>query len=161
MRNKSRILILGAMVAGTAAMYVYGQNLTSLGLQPGEWEFTSVTQIPAALGNVGNLPPALQETIRQRLQQPHTYDKCVTAKNLADFDISNPDDDIGKCTVTSQTADGNVVDVERTCGGIVQKIHVDATSSQNVNATANVVSPAGTTTVTITAKWLGATCTSD
>ena len=161
-KRRSRVLTLGVITAGTAAaMYAYGQNLTSLGLAPGEWEFTQVITPAIPIANAANLPPAVQQAIA-RLKQPHTFDRCVTAKDMAEFDVSNPDQDVGKCTVTSQTITGTTVDVERSCSRgdkpTTQKIHLNVLSSKNVEAMVNVLSALGPTSVSITAKWLADAC---
>ncbi len=145
-----------AVAVVLVAGYAYAQ---SFNLRTGQWDFT-MTGMASVLGDLSQLPPEARAQLEAAAKQPQNYKSCVTAQDLNDLSLGQVDDD-EDCKVTAKKISGTTADVTRECTGDdkhTETIHYEAVSPESLRATINSVSARGKGTITITGKWVGATC---
>jgi len=148
---------LGLLVGGGNA---YAQSFE---LRSGQWDFT-MSGLAAMLGDTGKLPPEVRAQIEARANQPTNYQSCLTAQDLKDLNIGKQDDEDEVCRITSKRITATTADITRECTGENKRsetMHYEALSKESLRATIKTVSARGPATLTITGKWIGATCKED
>jgi len=133
------------------AMFVFAaNNLRPLDVKTGLWQVTMTTTIQG-----------------MGAPQTHTYESCVTSKNLNEYPFADPDNN---CHYTVQSSTGSHMDVTGTCqpkeGGKADfKIQLDVTDSEDVKGTGqlNLTGPEGALHGDYTGKgkWIKASCPAD
>lgn len=140
-----------------AAAYASAQ---SFNLRTGQWSFT-MTGMETMLGDLSQLPPDARAQLQAAAKGSQNYMGCVTAEDLTDLSFGRVDEEDEECTVTAKTISATVADVTRGCTGDntrTETMHYEATSPQTLRATIASVSASGKGTLTITGKWIAATC---
>jgi hypothetical protein len=161
MTHTRRLLASLALGFAIAAASAYAQ---SFDLRVGQWDFT-MSGITGSLGDLSKLPPQARAQVEAQMRKGMNYKSCLTAQDLKDLNIGKPDeDDDEACTVTSRKVTVKTADITRQCTGErkrTETMHFEAASRESLKATINTVSAVGPATVTVTGKWIGATCTED
>ena len=150
--------LLGAAVL--AGSYAYAQQ--HLDLRVGQWSFT-MTGMGGLAAGATQLPPEVRAKLEEIARQPMTYPACLTEKDLEQLNLSPPDDD-ENCEVTSRKLTGKTLEMTRTCKGPKphdETIRVEALSPESLKATVTGTSSLGPINLTLTGKWIGATCTEE
>jgi hypothetical protein len=75
---------------------------------------------------------------------------------LKDLNLGRNDDD--DCKVASKKITGNAADIVTKCDNGTQTSHFEALSRESVRGTVKMQGSDGTSEMTITGKWIGATC---
>ena len=151
MTRLARCLFLGLVAVASLA------SAQSLDLRTGQWEFTML--MGGSMGDLSNLSPEIRAQIEARLKQPTSYQTCLTAEDLENLNLGEDEDET--CKVTSRKVTTKTVDITRTCGDNGERtetMHVETASSESVTARVDTVSSRGPLSMTITGKWIGATC---
>lgn len=148
-------LLLASAVVTTATVAVSAQGLD---IRPGQWRWTlTMGGVPAAMPS--SLPPDVQEKIRARAAQPHTFEDCVTAEDLKNVRLGVDDDE--DCEVFALKVTARAADYQRTCSGDTPRrdsVHMESASPTALRATITRISGPGPATTTMTGTWLAATC---
>lgn len=162
MTRPAFITLITAAALSTAIATGFAQT-SSLDLRTGEWQLTlnGMKLPPSALAQ---MPAAARAAFEAELGKPQTSTSCITAKDLADLNIGKLDEDDEKCTVTSRKTTRTTADFTRQCSGDEKRtdsMHVEATSREAFSATVKSTTPDGEMTMTMSGKWLAATCKAD
>jgi hypothetical protein len=151
------VCFICALIAGSE----YAVRAQSFDLRTGQWDFT-LSGLGGALGDISQLPPQARAELEALAKQTQNYKGCVTAQDLKDLRLGKVDDDDDEmCKVTSRRISGTVADMTRECTGEnkrTETLHYEALSHESLRATIKSVSERGPTTITISGKWIGATC---
>ena len=148
-----RSIVAAASVASLAT----GAGLLAQGfsLRTGSWSFTMTMQGMSLEG----LPPEVQA----ELKKPQTFASCVTAEDLKDLNVGRPpDSDDEDCKTVSSKITATVADLTRQCSGDnagTETQHFEAATPQTLRGTIVKKTAAGTTTISLSGKWVGPTCT--
>ena len=144
------------VAAASVAALATGAVLLAQGfsLRTGSWSFTMTMQGMSLQG----LPPDVQA----ELKKPQTFTSCVTAEDLKDLNIGRPpDSDDEDCKTISSKVTATVADLTRQCSGDnagTETLHFDAATPQTLKGTIVKKTAAGTTTIALNGKWVGAKC---
>lgn len=143
--------------AVAAAVATFALSAQGFDLRLGQWEYTISITLPPEM--LAKMPPAARAAAGE-LQKPQMNRSCLTAQDLKDLNL-NPTDDDDACKVTSKKVTGNAVDITMRCTGDeprTQTMHMEALSRESLRGTMKAVGGDGPSDVTITGKWIGATC---
>lgn len=159
MAHTSRTLTAAAvLLSATAALGALTQ--ASFEIRTGEWQMTVAGfDMPAAA--LEKLPPAARAQFQAEMSKPHTSSSCISAEDLKDLNIGKMGDDDADCKVTSRSVTRTGADFTRVCTGDEKRtdvMHVEAPTPTAFRANIKSTTPDGTMTMTMTGKWLSATC---
>jgi hypothetical protein len=146
-----------ALVASLAAGI--GVLAQGFGLRTGSWSFTMTAQGSMPMEGV---PPAVRAQIEAELGKPQTFTTCVTAEDLKNLNLGKtPDSDDEDCKTVSAKVTPTVADITRQCSGdepSTEISHFEAATPQTLKGTVTRKSAAGTMTMNMIGKWVGAKC---
>jgi len=148
------------LLAATAIVGALAQAPT-FDLRTGNWEMTVAGfEMPAAA--LEKLPAAARAQFQAEMSKPHTSSSCISAADLKDLNIGKTgDNDDDTCKVTSRSVTRTTADFTRQCTGDEKRtdvMHVEAPTPTTFHANIKSTTADGTMTMTMTGKWLSATC---
>ncbi len=155
----------------TAAIAVLSISMAAAALaqavfdvRTGEWEMT-VAGIDMPAAALEKLPPGARAQFQAEMSKPHTSSSCISADDLKNLNIGRTGDDDDKdCKVTSRSVTRTTADFTRQCTGDEKRtdvMHVEAPTPTTFRANIKSTTADGTMTMTMSGKWLSATCKSD
>jgi hypothetical protein len=154
--TRTAVVVAGALLGGAAAL-----PAQTLGVKTGQWSWTvTMTGVPQPPPSV---PPDVAAKIREEAQKPHTVLACISAEDLRNLNLGRVDED-DDCKVTSRKITATTADFVRTCAGDeprTETVRIEATSPESMRVTAIRTAGTGPSGITMTGKWVGATCKED
>lgn len=85
-------------------------------MKPGNWTGT-IKIAEMAMPGMEKMPPAMQEQMKARLAQGHSFENCLTAEDVRDPKEKMAENSGGKCTYDHFTMAGGAIDAKMTCTG--------------------------------------------
>jgi hypothetical protein len=148
------------LLSATAAVGALTQT-SSFDVRTGEWQMTVAGfDMPAAA--LEKLPPAARAQFQAEMSKPHMSSSCISAEDLKNLNIGKTGDDDDKdCKVTSRSVTHTTADFTRVCTGDEKRtdvMHIEAPTPTAFRANIKSTTPDGTITMTMTGKWVSATC---
>lgn len=156
-RTLTAVIVLLSATAAVGAL----TQASSFDVRTGEWEITVAGfDMPAAA--LEKLPEAARAQFRLEMLKPHASSSCISAADLKDMNIGKlGDDDDDQCKVTSRSVTRTAADFTRQCTGDEKRtdvMHIEAATPTAFRASITSTTADGTVTMTMTGKWLSATC---
>lgn len=153
-----RLRVVSVAVAVTL---VAGASLLaqSFSLRTGSWALTI-----SGLGGMpmDGLPPEARAQLEAALSKPQTYNTCITAEDLKNFNLGRKgDDDDEDCKIVTSNVTATVAEVTRQCSGDeprTETARFEAATPQTLKGTITSKSASGATTMTLAGKWVAAKC---
>ncbi len=145
------VLIVGGLLSAT--LFAQGFNART-----GTWEFSMV--MGGAMPMAG-IPLEMRAQMEAEIRKPRVFSSCVSAADLKQLTLGKAEDNDEDCKVLASTITPKVADITRQCTGdesFTETAHFEAATPQSLKANIVRKSAAGTTTVTMTGKWLAAQC---
>ncbi|MEO8483911.1 MAG: DUF3617 family protein [Acidobacteriota bacterium] len=151
------------LISVTVAVGALAQGAT-FDVRTGEWEMTmGGFEMPAAA--LEKLPAGARGQFQTEMRKPHTSSSCISAADLKNLNIGKTGDDDDKdCTVTSKAVTRTTADFTRQCAGDEKRtdvMHLEASTPTSFRASIKSTTADGTVAMTLTGKWLSATCKDD
>lgn len=130
------------------------------GIRTGSWATTITMQ---GDGGMEGLPPEVRAQLEAQLRRPNTVTTCVTREDLKNLTLGKTDDsDDEACEIVSAKITATVADIIRRCSGDdagTETSHFEAPTPVTFKGTVTRKSAAGTSTISMTGKWVSARCT--
>lgn len=147
------LVLLATFTAGATLL------AQSVNLRTGSWQYHMTVEgaIP-----MDGIPENMRASLEAEMRKPRDFTSCLTAEDLKNMSLGKTDDaDEEDCTVTASRLTATGGDLTRECTGArprTETMHIEATSPQVMRATIVTTRGQGTSTTTLTGKWLAAQC---
>lgn len=130
-------------------------------IRTGQWEYTVTITATAE-----DIPPSVTGAARKALldlwAHPQVVRDCVTPQDVAEGQFAVGDDEGDECATSARKATATSLDFTRTCRGDhprTETVHIASADREHMQmAIARVNGASGPARMTVTARWLGATC---
>jgi hypothetical protein len=151
-----RSLVVVALAVMASGTFLFAQGFNA---RTGAWTFT-VTMKGAM--PMDGLPPEARAALEAQLSKPQTMNSCVTAEDLKQLKLGNPDDGNDEdCKIVSSKITATMADVTRECKGddpSTETLHFEAPTPQTLTGSVIRKTAKGAMTISMAGKWVAAQC---